>query len=1105
MRTLNPATSIFALLATTALSMSSANAQAVPNTTTSSDNVLNLLSPFLNLNATAVGQQTLTTNLSQAIATNNNANAAFQALSVSDANLLGARSNTITLANGTTATYGIAANLAGGLPAQATVNPTPGAATTTPTIPIQSVGGLGVVLGAAYQMGVAPIGAGAATTAILANTATLLNTAYNSFTSSDLGVAKNYFANGAATNPGTTPANYVPVPAVAAPGSTLPTANGLPNATNSVYDISAGVTNKQAGQDTYGDSRPVQIAPMATATAPGINQFDSAALSGLATNPSFPSGHTNYAFTESVLIGMLVPQDYQNMLARASAYGNSRIVLGVHYPLDIIASRAFSAYDLAQAFTNPAYQNGTATTVQGAATNSFNLATLYNAAKPEIQTYLTTRGAAAGCGATIAACSTSAVNTANDPYVPSAATAAAYVANLTYGLPTLTLAQAPQEAAAAGGPDASILLAPLYGGNTAAAKVIAPSAQAGTANGGGLNASLTTNTISQIIQNTENNALAAFYGTSLSYWTRINLYAAAGYFGNLTGTLTLDPTDIVTTNTSIASGGQLNANGAVIGTTTVTAGATFAPGGTTPVGSAATVNGSLTFAAGSNYNVRLTPTANDTTNVTGTANLNGTVNLSLAPGRYQPTTQYTILTDQTAGGITGNFASVTTNLAFFAGSVSIVGDPTAVLTLTALPFNAVAQTGNQNNVGAGLTVANQFPVSAVGANIIGNLQTIATAAQGRAVLDSLSGEGITAAQQVTHRSVSEFTSSIFDQTTFYGAGFGAANSITLTNAPAGFLALAPSQGGTSPIRELADLPSRAVQPVAPYLPPRSWRAWATGFGGAEDLHGSTGLGTAAQNDTIYGGSLGVDYQILPNYIAGIAIGGTSGDFNVGGRATSGSTTGGHVAFYDLAEFGPFYGASSNSFSYFTNHETRSVTSFGAIGGETDHGTFDSHEFRTRLEFGRHVDGLGFGGLLTPFVALELAELRSNGFNETNLAGPTVLGLNVQGQDTASVPSFVGARYQAVTRIGNGMILSPSLQVAYVHEFAPERNEIAGLINLPAATFLVDGARPSRDAAQVKAGAELVIGSQTSIFATFDGEFSGQAQFYGGKGGLKYVF
>ena len=86
-----------------------------------------------------------------------------------------------------------------------------------------------------------------------------------------------------------------------------------------------------------------------------------------------------------------------------------------------------------------------------------------------------------------------------------------------------------------------------------------------------------------------------------------------------------------------------------------------------------------------------------------------------------------------------------------------------------------------------------------------------------------------------------------------------------------------------------------------------------------------------------------------------------------------------------------------------------------------------------------------------------------------------------------------------------MILSPSLQVAYVHDFAPERNEIAGLINLPAATFLVDGARPSRDAAQVKAGAELVIGSQTSIFATFDGEFSGQAQFYGGKGGLKYVF
>ncbi len=1040
MRISKSATSVFALMATTALSMNAAQAQ-VANTTTSNDNILNLLSPFLNLNATAIGQGTLTTNLSQAIATNNNATAALQALSVSDKNLFGGRTNTIALANGTTATYGVAANLAGGLPAQAAVAPSPGATTTTPTTPIQAVGGLGAVLGPIFQTGVRPIGTGAATTAILANTATLLNTAYTNFTSVDLGVAKFYFANG--TTNGTTAA-------VAAPGSSVPTANGLPNKTNSVYDLAYGVKNTAANQDIYGSSRPVQVAPMATATAPGINQFDSTSISGLTTNPSFPSGHTTYAYTDSLLIGMLVPQDYQSMLARASAYANSRIVLGVHYPLDIIASRALASYDLSQAFTNAAYQNGTSTTT------AFNLATQFNAAKPEIQTYLTTQGAAAGCGATLATCSTSAANTANDPYAPTAATATTYLANLTYGLPTLTLAQAPQEAAPAGGPDASILLAPLYGGSTAAARTIAPSL---FGNGIGLNGSLTTGTINQIIQNTETNALAAFYGTSLSYWTRINLYAAAGYFGNLTGTLSLDPSDTVTTNVSIANGGTLYANGRVTGTTLVNAGGTLAgsgvvgnttiaAGGTLAPGSATTmgltlVMGTLAFAPGSNYNVRVTPDgAHDATGVAGAATLGGTVNVATGTTAYQGSTSYNILAAQS---LTGAFAGVNVNSAFLAGSLSYT-NTLASLTLTALPFSAVAQTGNQNNVGAGLTVANQVPLSATGANVVANLQAINSAAQGRAVLDSLSGEGITAAQNAAHRSVSEFTSSIFDQTTFYGAGFGAANSITLTNAPSGFLALAPARdaSGQPPLRELADLPSRAVAPVPPYAPPRTWRAWATGFGGVEDIHGNAGLGSAGQNDRVFGGSLGVDYQVLPNYLAGIAVGGTDGDFSVNGRATSGSTTGGHVAFYDLAEFGPFYGASSTSFSYFTNRTTRSVTGFGAIGGETERGAFDSHEFRNRLEFGRHVTGFG-EGLLTPFVALEIAELRSNGFTETNLAGPTVLGLNVQGQSMASVPSFVGLRYQGLTHFG-GMVFSPSLQAAYVHEFSPERQQFGSLVS-----------------------------------------------------------
>ncbi len=96
------------------------------NLTVANVNVLNLLSPFLTLDSTPIGQQTLYDNLTQAIAINQNAasaatlngnlsTSALAALAISDENLLGSASNTV-YGIATTTTFGPAANLAGGLP-----------------------------------------------------------------------------------------------------------------------------------------------------------------------------------------------------------------------------------------------------------------------------------------------------------------------------------------------------------------------------------------------------------------------------------------------------------------------------------------------------------------------------------------------------------------------------------------------------------------------------------------------------------------------------------------------------------------------------------------------------------------------------------------------------------------------------------------------------------------------------------------------------------------------------------------------------------------------------------------------------------------------------
>ena len=410
--------------------------------TVANTNVLNLLSPFLSLPGTAIGRETLTDNLSITIAVNHQAAASptIEAVSISDKTIFSSASGSITLANGAKVSYGPGANLAGGLPLQAVQSP-------GGVAPYQQWGGLGT-LGAAYQTAVSPSGTA------LSSVVNLLTTAYN-FTSTDLGVAKNYFANGGANNTYNATTNTITrYTALAPAGYTLPTANGLPNTQTSVYDSFYAPTGNytSVGSGIFGNSRPVQVSNQ-------ISVYDPTAISGLTTNPAFPSGHTNYAWTDSLLIAMMVPESYQSMVLRASEYANSRVSLGVHYVLDVIASRAFAAYDIAQLLnaTNPAYLHTNATT--GA--TAINLQTSFVSAAADLRSYLKTQ--TASCGGSLSACA------ASNPYnAYSLATygtstlttnSAIYQYRQTYGLPTLTFAQAPREAAPTGGPDASILLA----------------------------------------------------------------------------------------------------------------------------------------------------------------------------------------------------------------------------------------------------------------------------------------------------------------------------------------------------------------------------------------------------------------------------------------------------------------------------------------------------------------------------------------------------------------------------------------------------------------------------------------------------------------------
>jgi len=272
-------------------------------------------------------------------------------------------------------------------------------------------------------------------------------------TGADANAGKFFFANGT-SKVGTNPA--VPVsPAALA----ILTANG---GTTDVFGKAYGKPAGSLGADRFGDSRPFQTEPTLLkydgTDYLGVASDNSAYLYGppkgatyygqnLIGSPSFPSGHTTYAYTESTLLAILVPERYLQMITRGAEYGNSRIVVGAHYAMDVIAGRTLAYYDLSQLLAdNPAYLN----LKEGKADPIANYATAVKAAHVAL-----IKALEAGAGEKIAA----AAADDSSRFANGAADEAFYESTQTYRLPVVYPAEAGKvEDVSEIAPDAGYLL-----------------------------------------------------------------------------------------------------------------------------------------------------------------------------------------------------------------------------------------------------------------------------------------------------------------------------------------------------------------------------------------------------------------------------------------------------------------------------------------------------------------------------------------------------------------------------------------------------------------------------------------------------------------------
>ncbi len=223
-------------------------------------------------------------------------------------------------------------------------------------------------------------------------------------------------------------------------------------------------------------------------------------------------------------------------------------------------------------------------------------------------------------------------------------------------------------------------------------------------------------------------------------------------------------------------------------------------------------------------------------------------------------------------------------------------------------------------------------------------------------------------------------------------------------------------------------------------------------------------------------------------------------FNAGNA--TGSAAGVHVGGYTGFRVQSFYGTASVAYSNYANKTLRTVGAIGAVAGEQEEGRFTSEEVRTRLEIGRRIASDNYA--VTPFTAIEIAHLHTKPFIEQAAGGVGMFALSFQGQGVASTPSFIGLKAEARVDLA-GAILTPWISLAWRHEWSASRTQTASLAALPGASFVIIGAKPARDAAQVKGGVNLAVTQQVAVFATFEGEFGTKNPVYAGKGGMKVAW
>ncbi|GEM_PF-3763081 len=205
--------------------------------------------------------------------------------------------------------------------------------------------------------------------------------------------------------------------------------------------------------------------------------------------------------------------------------------------------------------------------------------------------------------------------------------------------------------------------------------------------------------------------------------------------------------------------------------------------------------------------------------------------------------------------------------------------------------------------------------------------------------------------------------------------------------------------------------------------------WVRGFGDVFESETSDPNNTAnSQFDaTTFGVSVGADQRITPEWIAGVALGYSTTDYETNTNLTGDSDVKQaslYAAYSNKALYGDFmltYGQIEN--------ETNRAVSIGSIN-ENIRGDYDGDLYAARAETGYTFskDGWEYG----PWGSIEYSNTKQDGFTETGSTNG--LNLTVNENSTDSLRAVVGGRVAKALPLKElGGVFIPQARVAYQRE------------------------------------------------------------------------